>query len=101
MGKLVTYRGRKDGSADDRLRLRKAGENGEDVVLHRNADEPSEVSDEVAAQLEADEAYEVEVGTGDGPTVKELQATAAELNIEGRSSMKRDELAKAIEEARS
>lgn len=44
------------------------------------------------------QGYKVE-GSRGGPSKADLEERAAELDIEGRSSMNKDELAKAIEEA--
>lgn len=101
--KAVTYKG----PADDAListSYEVEGSDGKLYVLERDAAEPTQVPDDVAEVLEGTEGFNFEVGTArssssNGPTVEELRKRAAELEVEGRSSLDRDGLVKAIAEA--
>jgi hypothetical protein len=71
------------------------------------ADSPEEVPAALAEMAEGDEADngtttdDAEVDTDTEPTKAELLEEARDLDIEGRSTMTKDELAEAVEEARS
>lgn len=64
---------------------------------------PVEVADDVADELLAlASEYDVDLTDEDpssGPTLKELRERASELDVEGRSSMSKDELAEAVADA--
>lgn len=46
-----------------------------------------------------DEGKLVPVGEAEGPSLKELQSRAKELEVEGRSNMNKEQLAEAVAEA--
>lgn len=98
MSKFVTYRGPKDASeASDVFSLKVDGKRQK---LRR--DVRTEASDALLAALKRhEEGYNFEVEAGEpadvaGPTLTELRAQASELDIDGRSTMNREELQAAI-----
>jgi hypothetical protein len=104
MSKVVTYKGPSDPAGEPSTRL-SVKHGGERFVLRRNVPTP-DIPDELASQLEADEAYEVEVGGSSSATKPELQAQAAELEgtdyaIEGYKGLNKDDLAEALAKAQA